>query len=281
MIKDSEFSALIRLLDDSDAEVRQIAEHKLSSLGPEIIPRLESAADEVGDLSLRNQVLGLVAEMQTGSISAELLTWRKGGGESLLKGWTLMSPIHHQTMSEKSVQDEISRLSNKIWLEINDQMYLQEKLRVFNHVFFVHENYQLEKEKPEQPELCFIDHLLTHKTGNSQSLNLLYLIIANRLELPLSGVILPGYSVLYCHEERQPFYLDVAGGGNFVTREGLELFVRKLQVQEQSAFYKPTSNIFLMLNLLEVLRRSYYAAGKMKKGAQVEDILRRIEIRLE
>jgi len=281
MLKDNDFLALIKLLDDEDPEVRHIAESRLYALGVEGIDRLESAADEIGEPESRKLLLELIDRMRLDQVAELLLNWRKGGGNDLLEGWIILTGLHKSVATDKKIQDEVSRLTHKIWLEINEKMYVYEKLRVFNHMFFVHEEFLLEKDKPEHPELCFPDTLINSKKGNSQTLCLLYLIIANRLELPVSGVILPGYSVLYCYDERQPFYIDVAGGGNFVTREGIELFIKKLNIPEHASYYKPTSNIFLLLNLLEVLRKSYYTAGKSDQAHQVEELLKKIEIRFE
>ena len=281
MLKDSEFIALIKLLDDADPEVRQIAHARLSELGAEGMPRLEAAADEIGDPEIREQILALIQNVNTEHIAVQLMNWRKAGGDDLPTGWNHLTLLHSQDMNQsKILNNEIIRLSNKIWLEMNEQMYVYEKLRIFNHVFFVMEGYALEKDRPELPKWCFPEIVVKEKKGGSQSLCLLYLSIAHKLELPLAGVILPGYSVLYCHDNHNPFYIDVAGGGNFVSREGLETFVKKLNVPDQAAYYKPTSHIFLILNLIEILRKAYYASGAILKAQQIEDIQQKIDIRL-
>lgn len=281
MLKDSEWLALVKLLDDEDPEVRQIAHARIAQSGSEGLVKLEALADEVGDLGIRNAILELIESLTTDIITQQLLSWRQGGGEDLLSAWMKISGLQKNSQEQNKIQGEITRLTNKIWLEMSEQMFVLDKLRVFNHVMFVMEGYHLLKETPELPSLCFIDQVISQKAGNAQSLCLLYLIIATRLELPLAGVILPGYSVLYCFDERQPFYIDVANGGNFISREGIEVFIKKLGLQEQSSWYKPTTNIRLILNLLEVLRKSYHSSGQSAQARRVEQILEGIDIRFE
>lgn len=280
MLKDSEFLALIKLLDDADPEVRQIAHARLSELGAEAMPRLEAAADEIGDPEIREQILALIHNVNTNHVADLILNWRKAGGDELSSGWNYLSLLNnHDPEILKVLNNEVIRLSNKIWLEMNEQMRVYEKLRIFNHVFFIMEGYALDKDKPELPKWCFPDVVVREKKGGSQSLCLLYLIVAQKLDLPLAGVILPGYSVLYCHDDHNPFYVDVAGGGNFVSKEGLESFIKKLNVPDQSSYYKPTSNILLILNLIEILRKAYYANSSILKARQVEEIQQKIDIR--
>jgi regulator of sirC expression with transglutaminase-like and TPR domain len=281
MLKDSEWLALVKLLDDEDAEVRQIAHNRIAQSGQEGLLKLEALADEVGELAIRNAILALMETLTTESITSQLLAWRQGGGEDLLSAWILLSRLQKNPIEESKIHGEITRLTNKIWLEMNEQMYAFDKLRVFNHVFFVMEGYHLLKESPELPSLCFIDQVLVKKEGNAQSLCLLYLIVATRLELPVAGVILPGYSFIYCFDDRQPFYIDVANGGNFISREGIEVFIKKMGLQEQSSWYKPTTNIRLILNLLEILRKSYYATNLSAQAKRVEQIQEGIDIRFE
>lgn len=281
MLKDSEWLALARLLDDEDPEVRNIAYTRLSEAGRDHLHRIEALADEIGDMTVRHALLDLKEKIITDTVMHTLLKWRQGGGENLAEGWMAISPLLPKETDMAKMQGEITRLTNKLWLELNDQMKLGDKLRVFNHVFFILEGYHLQKDNPQAPGLCFLNELLNTKAGNAQSLCLLYLIVATRLELPVGGVVIPGYSVLYCFDEHQPFYLDVANGGNFISREGIEVFIKKLGLQEQSSWYKPTTNIRLVLNLLEVLRQSYYAKGLPGQAQRVEQILEGIDIRFE
>ena len=52
------------------------------------------------------------------------------------------------------------------------------------------------------PQNSFISDVLNDKKGNPLSLSLLYLIIAQKCELPIKGVNLPKHFVIaYTHEE--------------------------------------------------------------------------------
>jgi len=277
-MKDSEFLALIKLLDDSDTEVRHIAENKLLAEGKNILERLESAADEIGDHSLHFRILNLAASLRQSNLSAQLLEWRKGGGEDMLEGWVMLSEIKPDSPSDKIVKNEVSRLASKVWLEIQDSMRLHDKLKVINHFLFTIEGYQLEKQDPENPDLFFADKLIATKSGNAQALSLLYLCVAKKLDLPLSGVILPEYMVLYCFDETRPFFLDVPGGGNFVSKEGIQLFIHKLKVPDAPSFYRPASHIQILLSVLEGLKRSYARKDRQEMSMLVDMVLQDIDI---
>lgn len=281
MLKDSEWLALVKLLDDEDPEVRKIAHDRLALTGSVGITKLSAFADEAEDYETRNQILEIVRNLITDEVSNRLLAWRKGGGEDLLEGWNCLAALQKDGGDVQKINGEITRLTNKIWLEMNDQMFVMDKLRIFNHVFFVMEGYHFDKVNPTNPALCFPGTVLSGKKGNVQSLSLLYLIVALRLELPVAGVIVPEYNFIYCHEDRQPFYIDVANNGNFISREGVEVFFRKLGLEDSPSWYKPTSKIRMMLNLLQVMRKNYYNSGQVEDALRLEQILEAIDIRFE
>jgi hypothetical protein len=68
MINPTEVNSLIRLLDDTDAEVYEHVHQKLLSYGPEAIEYLESAFERAFDPIQQERIANTVHEIQYGTV---------------------------------------------------------------------------------------------------------------------------------------------------------------------------------------------------------------------
>ena len=278
MLKDNDFKALISLLDDTDPEVSSHVWEKLTSLGPQGITRLEAEWEVQESPAIQARIEDLIHRINLDKITGEILEWRKGGGKDLLEGWLLFTKFQFPDLDFSAYINEINRLVNKTWLEINSTMDTSAKLRVLNHVLFVMEGYKPNRKNQRFPDNNFVNYVIDQKTGNPVSLGILYLIICKKLELPVAGVILPGYYVLFVADSHQEFYLDVFNGGAFFKKEDLKRFLEKIKLEEKPSYFKPTSNIYTLLQLIRNLAADYRHAGKIEKAIELDQLEKDIEI---
>ena len=111
------------------------------------------------------------------------------------------------------------------------------------------------------------------------SLALLYLLICRQLDLHVSGVLLPGYFILMYKDEYQEFFIDVFNGGKTFNKARLKGYLKQVNVEENASFFKPTSNIYIILRLLEQIAVDFKRNDKPEKAEEIAEILREIEIR--
>jgi regulator of sirC expression with transglutaminase-like and TPR domain len=223
----------------------------------------------------------VISRIHRKGVAKELLEWRKDGGRDLLRGWYLVSKFQFPELDFQKYRNEVNRLVNKTWLELNNQMDASQKLRVINHILFKMESYAPNTGRPNFPHNSHLNYLIDHQQGNAVSLSLLYLMISQQLDLPVSGVILPGYFILIYKDEKQEFYIDVFNGGHAFNRARLEGYLKQVNVPEKPSYFNPTSNIYIILNLIRTIANDYAANDKPDKVAELEELLEDIDIRFE
>jgi regulator of sirC expression with transglutaminase-like and TPR domain len=279
-LTESEFKALLVLLDDEDEEVAEHVWATLMSLGESGIERLESEWLTASDPEMQRRLEEVINRIHRKGVGKELLEWRKDGGRDLLRGWYLVSKFQFPDLDFQKYRNEVNRLVNKTWLELNNQMDAGQKLKVMNHMLFKMEGYAPHVARPNFPHNSHLNYLIDHQQGNAVSLSLLYLIIANQLDFPVSGVILPGYFILLFKDDKQEFYIDVFNGGQTFNRARLEGYLKQVNIPEKASYFLPTSNIYIILNLIRAIANDYAANDKPDKVAELEELLLDIDIRL-
>jgi regulator of sirC expression with transglutaminase-like and TPR domain len=277
-LSEGEFKALIRLLDDDDDEVTAHVWATLMSLGESGVERLEAEWLMAADPELQRRLEEVLSRIHRKGVGNELLAWRKEGGRDLLKGWFLASKFQFPDLDFQKYRNEINRLVNKTWLELNNQMDAAQKLLVINHILFKMEGYAPNASRPNFPHNSHLNYLIDHQQGNVVSLSLLYLIICQQLDLPVSGIILPGYFILFYKDEHTEFYIDVYNGGHAFNRARLEGYLKQVNVQQQASFFLPTSNIYILLHLIRMIGSDYKSNEKPDKVAELEELLDDIDI---
>jgi regulator of sirC expression with transglutaminase-like and TPR domain len=280
-LTEGEFKALIRLLDDEDEEVTSHVWSTLMALGESGVERLEAEWLSASDPELQRRLEEVISRIHRKGVAKELLEWRKDGGRDLLRGWYLVSKFQFPELDFQKYRNEVNRLVNKTWLELNNQMDASQKLRVINHILFKMESYAPNTGRPNFPHNSHLNYLIDHQQGNAVSLSLLYLMISQQLDLPVSGVILPGYFILIYKDEKQEFYIDVFNGGHAFNRARLEGYLKQVNVPEKPSYFNPTSNIYIILNLIRTIANDYAANDKPDKVAELEELLEDIDIRFE
>ena len=280
-LDESEFKALLRLIDDEDEEVSSHVWAKLLSLGESGKERIEAEWFMASDPEMQRRLEEVINRIHQKGVGKELLDWRKDGGSDLLKGWFLVSKFQFPELEYQKYRNEINRLVNKTWLEINAQMDAGQKLRVINHMLFKMEGYGTNAGRPRFPHNNHLNYLIDHQQGNVHSLSLLYMIICQQLDLPITGVILPGYFILLWRDGVEEFYIDVFNGGQTFKKARLQSYLKQMNVPEKASYFTSTSNIYIILNLITAIATDYKENGKLDKVAELEELLEDIDIRFE
>jgi regulator of sirC expression with transglutaminase-like and TPR domain len=280
-LSESEFKALLRLLDDEDEEVTAHVWSTLLALGESGMERLEAEWLTATDPEMQRKLEEVINRIHRKGVANELLEWRKDGGRDLLRGWFLVSKFQFPDLDYQKYRNEINRLVNKTWLELSNGMDPSQKLRVVNHILFKMEGYGPNTTRPNFPHNSHLNYLIDHQQGNAPSLALLYLIICKQLDMPVSGVILPGYFILLYKDDKHEFYIDVFNGGHTFNRARLEGYLKQVNVPEKPSYFTPTSNIYIILNLIRTIAHDYAANDKQDKVDELEELLQDIDIKFE
>ncbi|MBC7426043.1 MAG: hypothetical protein H7321_05860 [Bacteroidia bacterium] len=295
MIDDKELQALVQLLDDTDNEVLNMVEQKIVSLGLEVLPKLEffSTDDDTNDLQ-RRKLEEIIKNMQHTGLAEGLKTWAGKKNPDLLEGLWLLNTIKYPDVKKIDLEEQIEALRLDAWLEFHYDLTSLEKVRIINYILYQLHGFIGEEKDYHKPELSFLSHVLEFKTGNPVSLAVLYMLIAQRLSIPIYGVNLPQHFVLayvddddmnvssvgFKKNEPVPpegrnilFYVNPFNKGAVFNKQNIEQFISELKIDVQETFFLPCSNVEIIKRILRNLSNAYSKNGNSKKADQMDILL--------
>lgn len=276
-----EIRALIRLLDETDPGVIRVVEERLLQMGCEALPHLEEEAQSVLNQAVQEKISSILGRIRSGHIKNDLKKWNEEGGTDLLKAYAIISRINEPGLDEMDLIVKVEQIRMDTWLELNDDLTALENIKVLNHIFFQHHKFTGNKYNPRIPGEQFLPYLLSAKKGNSLTLGILYLIIAQKLDIPLAGVNLPDHFILAYlsgNEIQSPtpddvlFYINPFKGSVFTRRE-IEMFLRQLKIKADIRYFSPCSNKQVIIRFLKTLIIYYNEDKDFGKVAELEQLL--------
>lgn len=275
----NELYALISLLEDPDQEIYFQVRNKLVDLGVEAIPELEHAWEINFDSLLQSRAELIIHEIQFNYTKSELNKWLNSNNKDLLQACLLLAHHQYPDLDLNKIALQIEQLTKEIWMELNNNLTPLEKVRVINHILFSRYGYKGNVRHFHAPQNSFICDVINNRKGNPLSLSILYLIIAQKCNLPIKGVNLPKHFVIaYTHEELYlgdpvKFYINPFSQGTILSRQDLERFLKKEQLQEQTQFFSPCGNRAIIKRLLTNLLHSYSISSNKEKSEEIQEFL--------
>ena len=288
-MNENELSALIQLLDDPDKEVYSHVHTQLHSIGPEIIPKLETAWEQSFDPLMHHRIENLIHEIQFNTLKGELVSWARNNSDNLLLGAYLISRYQYPDNNLQKMVSAIDKIKRQVWLEMHYDLTPLEQVNVFNHVMYSILGFQGNTSNIHDPQNAYLNCLLESKKGNPVSLGILYLAVAQLLDMPVYGVIVPQHFVLVylkkhltsdmeVDEKRKlmQFYINPFNKGMIFSKEDITLYLRKLNLDPKQEYFIPSGNVQIISYLIDSLIHSYETSGLKEKVRELAELKKAI-----
>ncbi len=285
-VSEKEFKALITLLDDNDSEVYSHVSDKLFSLGVEGIPLLESAWETSENQLIQTRLEDLINKIQFSNVKDRLIKWIDKGGEDLLEGALLVAKFQYPDLDEFKITQKVETISKNVWIELNPALSPLEEAHVINHVFFQLHGFFGHQTAQLDADLGYLNNLLDSKKGNSLSLSILYLILAQKNDLPIYGVNLPYHFIMAYsrkhltdeelaandQEKSVMFYINPLNIGIAFSRSEITHYLEQMKVKTHSKFFSPCNNLEIIKTLIYNQLSCYDQTGHTDKAHQLKEL---------
>ncbi len=272
--------AMVRMLDDPDPKVYRELVSSLRSCGEGALPVLEEQALAHADGIIAQRLDEVMELLRRDMLCSFLVQWLKGE-QNLLKAWFELTRYHHPFLDEHAVLRRIDGIARDIWMELNPNLTVFEQVRVFNHVFYKNHGFRGTGSTPPGADHFMIHRVLTDGVGHSLSLGILYMEIARRVDITLSGIMLPihfvlahmgeGRSVFANPEGSEPlFYIDVSHGGRVFSSGEIRTVLESAQMSAKPRFFQPCSKTDLIMSFLGTLAAAHHTEGNTRFSLGLE-----------
>jgi len=268
-----ELKALIALLDDEDIEISKHIESKILSLGETVVPFLEQEWQNSLNPVLQDKLENLIHTLQFQSLKQRLHEWKSQGGNDLLKGMWLIATYQYPEVKYEDLKEKIDQLYYNVWIHLRDNMNPYDQVRIINYVLFDEEKFTANTKNFHSPANNMLNAVFETKRGNPISLCVIYILLAEKLKLPIYGVNLPNLFILIYDLPEKPFYINAFNRGLIFTKSDIDNYISQLGLHQQASFYTPCSHIEIIKRILRNLIVAYEQLGEQQKMAEVTELL--------
>jgi regulator of sirC expression with transglutaminase-like and TPR domain len=276
-MQESELKALVSLLEDDDNEVVNHVEDQIRSFGTSIIPFLEEQWEQVFNPTIQRRIEDLIHYLQFELVKERLADWKENHSDDLLRGLWLVATYQYPDLEYEELQKQIEQLYFNTWTEFKDDLLPYDHVKILNSVIFDKFKFRANTKNFHSPANSMINSVLESRKGNPISLSSIYMILAQKLELPVYGVNLPNLFILTYKTEDTQFYINVFNKGLVFSREDIDNYIEHLQLAPQSIYYEPCSNVDMINRFLRNLIISFEKVGDYHKSDEIKILLKTID----
>lgn len=243
---------MVSLLADEQDQVARAAWDALLEAGEAAEPYLQEVFD-AADIRLRVRARALLEELRLREREERWIEYVKGPREQLdlERGCLLLAGITGAEVKERSVDSFLGAIAGTV----RAHMAGLGGLGALREVLF--DNLGFRGGRLDDPDNHFLPTVLERRTGVSIALTALYMIVGQRVGLPVFGVAMPEHFLaLYLHAD-EPTYVDCFNRGQVYRREVLQGLLLRRGSQRPEQVLAPCSNRFILYRMLNNLDRLY------------------------
>ena len=290
MIETKEISALFTLIDDPDEEVFSSVSERIVHYGRGIIPNLENLWENTASNNIQERIEMLIHRLHYSDLVNDISEWRDSAYHDLLFGSLLVAKFQYPELHTTPVIQEIEKIRRNVWLELNSFLTPLEQANVVSNILYNYYSLKGTEVGYINPDDFFIHKVLQSKKGNAFSNGILYLVLAELLDIPVRAINIPRQFVLAFfntdYDLSQPddnpqhkiaFYVDATTGHPF-THKDVENYFKRISVPPIPSYFKPLSKKRIIQMLLEELAHCFETPETLYKKNEVTELAALLDI---
>lgn len=273
-MESKEFKALVSLLDDEDEVIVSHVQEKILSLGTSVIPYLEQEWESNFNSQVQRKIEDLIHTLQYELLKERLKTWYEEEDQDLLTGMWLVATYQYPDLELMKLRQDLEQLYYETWLEFKQDLYPFDQIKLINSVIFNKLKFGANTKNFHSPGNSMINVVLESRKGNPITLCVIYMLVAQKLKLPVYGVNLPNLFVLtYKDDRHSQFYINAFNKGLIFSRQDIENYISELHMTPQSTFFDPCSSLEIIRRVFRNLIMSFDKMGEHAKAEEVKELL--------
>ncbi|WP_291784900.1 transglutaminase-like domain-containing protein [Cecembia sp.] len=268
-----ELDALISLLDDTDMEVKNHVKDRIISLGNEAIPFLEKKWEESFNPEIQKEIEEMVHFLQFDLLKERLKDWIKSPDKDLLTGLWILNTFQYPDLEYEKLNADMHQIYFEVWTAFRNDLQPNEQVRIINSVLFNQIRFSANTKNFHSPGNSMMSNVLETKKGNPISLASIYLLVGQKLGLPIYGVNLPNLFVLTYKSKDSTFYINAFNKGLVFSRQDIVNYLDHLKIDPREEYFEPCSNKDIIARYLRNLVMAFEKLGEVEKVNEVKEML--------
>jgi len=272
-VNNNEIKALISLLDDNDKEISLHVEHAILNLGETIVPFLEQEWEKNFNPIIQKKIEEMIHVIQFSTLKTRIAKWKNTGCTDLLEGLWVVATYQYPDLEYETIKEKIEQVYFEVWREFKTDLHPYDQVKILNSVFFSNLKFSANTRNFHAISNSMINAVLESKKGNPISLCVIYMLIAQKLSLPIYGVNLPNLFILVYKTPVFQFYINVFNKGIIFSKEDIDNYIQQLNLPPSPLFYDPCTNLDIVKRVLRNMIVSFEQGGDNQRAEEVKMLL--------
>jgi regulator of sirC expression with transglutaminase-like and TPR domain len=262
MPESSQIEAAISLLDDPDPEVQRSVTAHLVSRSTESIAPLRRALESAREEALRERALAVIKQIGIGMFRRELdrmlEAYHRDGEIDLETGAFAICYLRYPELRVDEYSQQLDTMASFLEIRLQgEHSVLQLVLEINRYLVEELGFHGCRQEVFYDPEHSFLNRVLDKRIGIPISLSVIYLLLAQRLRLPIYGVGFPTHYLVKYQSADEELFIDPFNGGKILSRGDCTRFLDEIGMLFRPEFLEATSNRLTITRMMNNLAQIY------------------------
>ena len=267
---ESERAALVSLLTDDDPQVYSTVRTRILGFGPGVREWLRPHVLS-GDPLLRRRSREIVRHFACQDADTRFLSFclKQGEDFDLEDGVWLLAQTAYPDINIEAYQAMLDGYAAQLRERIDPTADGNETLAIINKFLYGDLGFAGNEVAYYDPQNSYLNCVMDRRTGNPIGLSLVYLLLARRLWLPMTGIGLPGHFICRYQSASEEIYLDAFNHGKMMTKADCAQFISHLSQNSREEFLQPASSRRILTRVCNNLHQIYRQLGLQEEMLRV------------
>lgn len=273
-IPEKQRAALISLLAVDDPTVYRTVRSKLLSCGKEVCEWLRPYLLH-GDPLIRRRALEIVRHFSRDDNDAQFVAFCLNSGEEfeLEHAVGLLARTQYPDVNLEAYSALYDLWAEELRTRIDLASDGEQALLTINKYLFDELGFEGDEQYSENPENCYVTRVVDKRSGNPISLCAIYLFVARRLKLPVTGIGLPYHFVCRYQSSIKEVYVDAFRRGHFWTKADCIKHLVNTNHGLDEGHLAPVSSRRILLRMCANLHQTYSQLEMTEDAKRVQRYL--------
>jgi regulator of sirC expression with transglutaminase-like and TPR domain len=255
----SQLAALIRLLSDDDPEIHKTVREKLLGHGPSVRNALKPCLLD-DDPVLRRRAREIIRHFDCNTADNRFLAFclKQGQDFDLEHALWLLAQTEYPDINIEAYQaqlDDYARILRERVVMAGDALQI---LRTINQFLYGELEFRGNRQNYYDPDNSYLNKVMDRRSGIPISLCMIFLFLARRLRLPVSGVGLPGHFVCRFQNSTEEYYIDCFNRGRILSKADCMRYLISANFDLEDNHLTPLNARRILMRACGNLHRIYY-----------------------
>lgn len=274
-----QIKAVLTLLSDNDGDTVDLVRKTLVEMGPNAVPSLQKAGATAGDV-LRETLTGVVEEIRQNDLEKRFQEYsdQEDHEMDLEEGAFLVCLFGNPDMNVSAYKRRLDFMGKEVSSRLSINSSPQNWVPQINHYIFKELGFRGNIDNYYDPENSYLHRVLERRTGIPITLSVLYLLISQRVGLPLVGVGLPGHFMMKYESGRTCIFIDAFNRGRSLTRDDCIRFLLNSGYEFQEECFLETTPREIICRMIRNLIYSYHRSGDRDRACRLTRLINILQL---